>query len=375
MYMVVRPILEVTAILPKSSRDIGTDLREPMKLRRGKTMKKLMFVCLLVLTAPTLLAAEGVDYFHSDWEKAKETAKKQDKPIYVHFTTEWCGWCRRIEDDVYRKAEGKKALEPFVPVSLDCTVRDREGEALKEAQENRKLMEQWGGGGYPFLVQVTPEGVVFNSWSGYRPMQQFTTALKDALQSLKEFRAFQERARTADRDSYEFNLQAMKVYSDVQQHDKALEAANRVLELDPNNEQNNGARAAMVRLQALQKMGKGAEAYDALQKVQKFDPKNKKGLWEQATSEYAIGVLRGGRAQNPAERQKSFNRAMTALQDLTEADVELEKPQEDLYFLGIFYAQKGSKQKAVDALKQAVAAAPDSRLARRIKTIIERLQK
>jgi tetratricopeptide (TPR) repeat protein len=338
-------------------------------------MKKLVLACLFVLIAPSLAAATGVDYFHSDWETAKKAAEKQGKPVYVHFTTEWCGWCRRIEEDVYQAPGGKKALEPFVPVSLDCTVRDKKGQELQEAQENKKLMEKWGGQGYPFLVQVTPEGVVFNSWSGYQPVPQFTEELTGALKSLKEFRAFQEKTRAADPDSYDFNVEAMEVYKGVQKHEKALQAAEKVLELDPDNQRGNAAQAAMIRMQSLQKLGKTDQVHQALQRVQQFDPINEKGLWEQATLAYASGKLRSARSTPPAERKKGFQRAITALEDLTGAETELEQGQKSHLFLGILYAQKGSRQKAVTTLEEAVALDPDTQQAQYIERILQQLKK
>lgn len=338
-------------------------------------MKKLMLACLFVLVVPSLTATTGVDYFHSDWEVAKKAAEQQGKPIYVHFTTEWCGWCRRIEEDVYQNPEGKKALEPFVPVSLDCTVRDKEGQELQEARANKKLMQKWGGQGYPYLVQVTPEGVVFNSWSGYQPVPRFTEELKGALKSLEQFQAFQEKAKTADPDSYGFNVEAMEVYSGVQQHEKALDAAGKVLELDPDNQRNNAAQAAMIRMQSLQKLGKSDQVHQALQRVQQFDPNNEKGLWEKATLAYASGKLRSARTTPPAERSKGFQRAIAALENLTGADAELEQAQRSHLFLGILYAHKGSKQKAVSTLEDAAAIDPDTRQAQYIQRILDQLKK
>lgn len=338
-------------------------------------MKKLTFALLFVLTIAGVSAASAVDYFHTDWETARKAARKQDKPLYVHFTTDWCTWCRKIEDDVYRDKEGKAALKPFVPVSLDCTQRGKSGKELKQARENIELMKQWGGGGYPFLVQVTADGTVFNSWSGYQPLPQFKQELKGALGALKDFRAFEEKAKSADRDSYEFNLQAMKVYSGVQKHGQALKAAKRVLQLDPDNKQGNAARAAMTRFESLQALGKQSQLQDALKQVQKYDPENKKGLWEKSASAYALTTLRNARSTSPDQRKKSFKRSIDVLQDLTEQDFELNQPQRNHYFLGILYAQAGQQNEAVKTLQEAVAIDPDSREAKFIKETISRLKK
>ena len=52
--------------------------------------------------------------FHTSWDAARKAARKEGKPLYVHFTTTWCGWCRKIEDEVYAHKEGREALKAFI---------------------------------------------------------------------------------------------------------------------------------------------------------------------------------------------------------------------------------------------------------------------
>ncbi|MBS3763787.1 MAG: tetratricopeptide repeat protein [Planctomycetes bacterium] len=338
-------------------------------------MKKLFAVCVLILASPLLHAATGVDYFLNDWEKAKKLARKESKPLYVHFTTEGCGWCKKIEKDVYNNKKGKQALKAFVPVSLDCTVRNRKGKELENAKKYRKLMKKWGGGGYPFLVQVTADGIVFNSWAGYLPVDPFVKKLETGQKKLQSFKTFQKKTKTADTDSYEFNVQAMNIYMGVQQHKKALHAAEKVLELDPDNKRGNGAKAAMIRFQTLQKSGKRDELSEALNQVQNFDPKNKDGFWERAVTSYVMSLLQNARSTPPAQLKKQVVEATDKMEKLTEADVKLKEPQKDHYFLGILYAQQGKREKALKTLQKAISFNPDSREGKYIKQIIQQIKK
>src|SRR5262245_61647327 len=54
------------------------------------------------------------------WADVLAKAKEQKKPIFADFTTEWCGWCRRLEKDVYTKAEVGEAMQAFVNVMIDA---------------------------------------------------------------------------------------------------------------------------------------------------------------------------------------------------------------------------------------------------------------
>ena len=101
-------------------------------------MKRPLLLLTLLAMSSSLFAAGAVPGFHTDYDTALAEAKKLDKPLYIHFTTDWCSWCRKIENDIYKKAKGKAALKPFVAVSLNCT----EGEPKVAAYKT--LMKKYG---------------------------------------------------------------------------------------------------------------------------------------------------------------------------------------------------------------------------------------
>jgi len=135
---------------------------------------------------PQSARAETDVMFLDNLADAREQARQTGKPIFIHFTTDWCGWCRKIERDVYGSAQGAQALTDFIPVSLDCTVRGKQGQALAAAQANKRLMDEYGGRGYPFLVVLAPDGTLLHKFSGYRPVGQFVEELNQARQKLQQ---------------------------------------------------------------------------------------------------------------------------------------------------------------------------------------------
>ena len=54
---------------------------------------------------------EGKDgYWCIDAEKALATAKKENKSVLMNFTgSDWCGWCIKLEGEVFSKREFSKA--------------------------------------------------------------------------------------------------------------------------------------------------------------------------------------------------------------------------------------------------------------------------
>ena len=65
---------------------------------------------------------EAVDdrlVWESDFDKALESAKTDDKMVLVDFYTDWCGWCKRLDRDVFSKESFQKAASGVVGVKVN----------------------------------------------------------------------------------------------------------------------------------------------------------------------------------------------------------------------------------------------------------------
>ena len=129
-------------------------------------MNRNVLAVVAILAFPAAVLAADVKGFHKTYAEAVKIAKAEGKPLYLHFTTTWCGWCRRIEADTYASDIGGKALKDFVPATLDCTVRGI-ANPPKDVLANRALMGRLGGSGYPFLAMLRHDGALLNTVGGY----------------------------------------------------------------------------------------------------------------------------------------------------------------------------------------------------------------
>ncbi|MFP4354305.1 MAG: thioredoxin fold domain-containing protein [Phycisphaerae bacterium] len=290
-------------------------------------------VFLAVLVAGPALAAK-VEGFDNSWADAVAKAKKEGKPIYLHFTTEWCGWCRKIEADTYKSDKGKKALENFVPASLDCTV-PRGQQPTGETKTNIELMRKWGGSGYPFLVMVTPEGTVLNTVSGYVPPEQFVKETDKALETRKQLKEFKTYAEKADTSSLQYNKKAMEIYSQTLQWDKAIPAIDVVME-KAGDDKDLYQNAAMIKI------------------------------------DYLMNQLRSAKTEQ--EGKKILQKLETTLTGLTGKDLELQEPFKVYYMLGGVAASLGNNDKAVTALEKALEHAPNDRAKQAIQSTMTRVK-
>lgn len=337
-------------------------------------MKKLIAVVLTVTVFAGLAQAAAVEGFLTSWSAAQKAAKAQNKPVFLHFTTTWCGWCRKIENDIYKKDEGKEAMKDFVPASLDCTRRGRKGDALKAATANNKLMGKYGGGGYPFLAIVTHDGVVLNTFSGYKPMPAFKAELAKAKKVFKEYGEFQKYAATADKNSYEYNLRAMKTYSALSAWDQALAAAEKIKKLDPQNKKGDRAAANLAILSGASAKGDEAGLKAAVGEIRKLDAENAKGLLEKALIEQAEMHFRLARTRDQAVRKKNLQANLQVLTDLTGAGKKLKDPQNAYFLLARAHSVLGDNAKTVSALEKALQADPKSKIAPRLRQLIKRFK-
>ncbi len=88
---------------------------------------------------------------HVPWARnfaaARKEAKAKGKLIMVDFYTETCGWCKRLDSDVFPKPAVAEAMRPFVPVKVDAA--DGEGQPLvKQYQAHIS--------GYPAILFLDP---------------------------------------------------------------------------------------------------------------------------------------------------------------------------------------------------------------------------
>lgn len=118
-------------------------------------MKHLFFILslLLVQSATPALAQHGNSQleWHTDLMKANELSKASGKPIFGFFTgSDWCGWCHKLEKDVFSKpAFIKFAKEKVILLELDFPRQKQLPDALM--QQNNSLQQAFQVQGYPTI--------------------------------------------------------------------------------------------------------------------------------------------------------------------------------------------------------------------------------
>ena len=117
-------------------------------------MKKIVLLTFLVLTSVSLHAQEELTW-HTDLTKATEISLKENKPMFLFFTgSDWCGWCIRLQKEVFRTPEFVKwATNNVILVELDFPRKNEQTDAVKS--QNAQLQQQLQVRGYPTVWFVS----------------------------------------------------------------------------------------------------------------------------------------------------------------------------------------------------------------------------
>jgi protein disulfide-isomerase len=124
-------------------------------------MKKILITLLLVVGSYAVEAQELV--WNNNLNKAMEISKKTKKPLLLFFTgSDWCGWCIRLQTEVFKKPEfAAWAKDNVVLVELDFPRRTALSPEL--TTQNNELQQFFAVQGYPtvwFVNATTNDGKV-----------------------------------------------------------------------------------------------------------------------------------------------------------------------------------------------------------------------
>lgn len=112
--------------------------------------------------------AESKINWIKDIEIARELATNENKPILIDFYTEWCSWCKRMDQDTYANDKVQTSLEQFVCVKID-------------AEQNRDLAKTYKINGFPSTVFLKANGQLIEVIPGYLPPSDFLKLLDSML--------------------------------------------------------------------------------------------------------------------------------------------------------------------------------------------------
>lgn len=120
-------------------------------MRSRAFMVNVLFVSLLIVSVP-------VTCYCLSWEKnldgGLERARAESRPIMIDFYTDWCGWCKKLDQDTYSNSRVQELAQGFVCLKVN-------GDKFPNFV-SKYLIE-----GYPTIVFLNPAGEEISRIVGY----------------------------------------------------------------------------------------------------------------------------------------------------------------------------------------------------------------
>jgi len=135
-----------------------------------KTYKWMWWVAVFVLAwgcQRGLAADKSEGLWLTDFEAAKTRAAELQRPILADFSgSDWCGWCIKLDKEVFQQKEFKSFAENKLVLFLADFPRSvSQPQGLK--QQNEMLMEKYGVEGFPTILLLDAKGRVL-AQTGYQ---------------------------------------------------------------------------------------------------------------------------------------------------------------------------------------------------------------
>ena len=300
-------------------------------------MNPLFLGTVRVALAAVIFTLTGNAFAEEGWlvsfEKAKEQAAKEGKPILMEFTgSDWCPPCKALHKNVLVKDVFKKEMpKHFILLKLD-NPKDKSKQTEDEKEQYKKLSKEYKVSGVPSIFLVDAGGKPFFKKVGYsnQPAGDWVkdmvakTAIPDALEDANAAKGL-ERAKLLDKA-----LGLMG--SDAANQRK--EDINEIITLDSKNKAGLKAKYEGVLV--------ATEIKDSLQAIMR------------------------DRGAKPDDKIAKVDKL------IKDKSPKGEALQEVLFMKSNLYFQAKKKDKAEALLRQAMKIAPDSKTGKRIPGILDR---
>lgn len=268
----------------------------------------------------------------TDFAAAKAQAKAEKKLLLLDFTgSDWCHWCKLLHAEVFDKeAFQSEAPKRFVLVELDFPNRKKLPDEVKA--QNTKLAKEYKIHGYPTVLLLDAEGQVI-AHTGYKP-----GGPHDYMAQLVEF---------------------TKIYDGLGKMRAELAKSKGV----------QRARLLDQLIAAYDKLNNPtAELMDWSREIVAIDADNKAGLKNKYESRIVMSE-----ADQLAEQRK-FAEAIAVLdKGLAISGASGEQKQGIYLKQGQYHMLQKDLAAGLACIEKALAAAPESALAPRLKTAIKSL--
>lgn len=133
-------------------------------------------------------AAGAAPTWHTRLEPALAAARAAGKPLLVDLYAEWCGWCHKLDEEVFSSDRFVDFARGFVLLRVD----------VEDGAEGAWLRERLGVRGLPTLAIVDADLVRMGLVDGYAPTEVYLLKIRQTLAAYEVMRERDARRAASD---------------------------------------------------------------------------------------------------------------------------------------------------------------------------------
>ena len=117
---------------------------------------------------------------HREWltsvEEALTQARQNNQLIFVDLYAEWCGWCKRLEEDVFSTPTFQEFAKDFVLLRVDT----------EDGAEGSRLQQRFDAYSLPTTLVLDHRRAMIAKTEGYAPAPQYVAIMEREMASFDE---------------------------------------------------------------------------------------------------------------------------------------------------------------------------------------------
>jgi|GEM_PF-834110 len=232
------------------------------KRKRGFRLYGLLAVVVAIAASGSFQAKEeSALRWAESLEKALAQAKSSGKPVFVDVYADWCGWCKKLEQEVFPQSKVAQLLnERYIPVRVDT-------------DHDPGFAQKYDISGLPTLLILEADGSEAGRITGYMEAEPFAERLEAILKGREEIGRLEEAVRSDPDSAAAHYALGMKAW-DMDHFDKTVRHLGRALELDEELKTIDGEQALFALAQAYGVTGDYARGEKTMERFLRLYPQS-----------------------------------------------------------------------------------------------------